>query len=307
MTGMFRRLAPILLVAWIALAAGDIVREVRGAIERNDFALGETLIRNYEAGEGITPESIEARSWLGRGALAAKRLDRAEAYAAEARKGALAQLKRRKLDAEPHLPLALGAAIEVQAFVMEGRGERGEAVEFLKRELAAWRDTSIATRIQKNIHVLSLEGKPAPPLDVKSWLGPKPPALAELRGKPVVLFFWAHWCADCKRLIPDMARLAAEYRSKGLTVIGPTRHYGYVAGGVEAGREQETRYMEAVRLEYYGPLASMPVPVSEENFVRYGSSSSPTLVFIDRRGIVQVYHPGSMTYAELVAAAKAIL
>jgi thiol-disulfide isomerase/thioredoxin len=304
---MLRRLVPILLVVWVACASEDIVRDVRLAISRHDFALGETLIRNYKAGQGITPEMIEAVSWLGRGALAAKDLDRAEAYVAEARKSALEQLKRRKLDAEPHLPLGLGASIEVQAFVLEGRGERGEAVAFLRRELAAWRDTSIVTRIQKNIHLLSLEGKAAPELDVKSWLGPKPPTLAELRGKPVVLFFWAHWCGDCKRLIPDMARLAGAYRSKGLMLIGPTQHYGYVAGGVEAGRDEETRYMEVVRRQYYGALAGMPAPVSEENFVRYGSSSSPTLVFIDRKGIVRAYHPGSMTYQELVAAVNSVL
>jgi thiol-disulfide isomerase/thioredoxin len=304
---MCRRIALAALLACFVAAAQDIVRDVRATIAQNNFEAGEALIRNYQSGQGVTPEMIEAVSWLGRGALAAKQLDRADGYAMEARKLAQAQLSRRKLDAEPHLPLALGASIEVQAFVMAGRGERGEAVAFLRRELETWRDTSIVTRIQKNIHLLSLEGKPAPTLEVKQWLGPKPMPIAQLRGKPVILFFWAHWCGDCKRLIPDVARLVAEYRSKGLVLIGPTQHYGYVAGGAEAPPEQETEYMESIRRQFYAPLADMPAPVSEANFKNYGSSSSPTLVFIDRKGIVRLYHPGSMTYPELLAGVNAIL
>jgi thioredoxin-related protein len=42
--------------------------------------------------------------------------------------------------------------------------------------------------------------------------------------------------------------------------------------------------------------------VSEANFTRYGASTTPTVVLIDRAGIVRLYHPGAMTYAELRAA-----
>ncbi len=267
-------IVPIPLLA-AAAAAQDIVADVRAAIDRNNLTLGENLIQKYKAAQGVTPEMIEAVSWLGRGALAARQLDRAGAYAERARKLALDQLKHRKLDAEPHLPLALGASIEVQAQAMAGRGERGEAVVFLKRELKSYWMTSIRARIQKNIHLLSLEGKPAPPLEVRDWLGPKPVPLDRLRGKPVVLFFWAHWCPDCKRVAPDLARLASEYASKGLLVIGPTQHYGYVSGGQDANPRQETAYIDSVRKEFYSMLATMPAPVSEENFRNYGASTTP--------------------------------
>ncbi len=96
-----------------------------------------------------TPEYLEALSWMGRGALAASELDKAEAYAKETETLAVQQLTKRPLDAEPHLPLALGAAIEVQGLVLSARGERGEAVAYLEKELAAYRGTSIRTRIQK--------------------------------------------------------------------------------------------------------------------------------------------------------------
>lgn len=46
----------------------------------------------------------------------------------------------------------------------------------------------------------------------------------------------------------------------------------------------------------------MFVPVSEKNFDTYGASTTPTIVLIDRRGIVRLYHPGAMTEAELRSA-----
>jgi thiol-disulfide isomerase/thioredoxin len=302
------RLSILLMFAFAAASsAQDLVKDVRLAIDDKNLTLADDLVKRYKATKGATPEMIEAESWLARGALGLRQLDRAEIYAAQVQKLALAQLSRRKLDAEPHLPLALGASIEVQAGVMAARGERGEAVLFLQRELKTYWTSSMRARIQKNINLLSLEGKPAPALDVSHWLGLQPVPLDRLRGKPLILFFWAHWCSDCKRVAPDLARLAATYAPKGLVVIGPTQHYGYVAGGVEAPPQQETAYIDFIRHQFYASLAAMPVPVSEENFKDYGASTTPTLVFVDRKGIVRQYHPGTMSYAEMVSAVNAIL
>jgi len=54
-----------------------------------------------------------------------------------------------------------------------------------------------------------------------------------------------------------------------------------------------------VRQERYADIITTPAPVNEENFRRYGASTTPTLVLIDRAGIVRLYHPGRMTYEEL--------
>ncbi len=87
----------------------------------------------------------------------------------------LAQLAHRKLDGDPHLPLALGAAIEVHAQVLAEQNRRDEAVVFLHDELAKWQATSIRDRVQKNINLLTLEGKPVPVLDVSQGIGPRKP------------------------------------------------------------------------------------------------------------------------------------
>jgi thioredoxin-related protein len=51
----------------------------------------------------------------------------------------------------------------------------------------------------------------------------------------------------------------------------------------------------------------MAAPLSEENFRTYGSSTSPTLVLIDKTGIVRLYNPGKMTAEELTAKIEPIL
>jgi len=283
------------------IASAQVIGDVREAIAMHDFARGEKYVQNYRAKNGVTPEWLEALSWLGRGALADKKYDQAERYSDETRKLALAELAKRKLDDERHLPIALGASMEVHAQALAARGERGEALAFLRHELDAFRATSIATRIQKNINLLTLEGKPAPPLEMTEWLGPRPVPLDRLKGRPVLLFFWAHWCGDCKREVPDLARLVSEYQSKGLVLIGPSQHYGYTAGGEDASREKETHYIDEVRTQYYAALGAMSVPLSEANFIRYGASTTPTIVLVDRGGTVQLYHPGAMPYAQLAA------
>jgi thiol-disulfide isomerase/thioredoxin len=301
----------VLAAAGLLLASGaeaqSLVREVRADIAKSDFTQAEEQIEKYRTSRGVTSEMLEALSWLGRGALGSRQLDRAESYASATHELALGLLKDRPLDADAHLPIALGAAIEVQAQVLGARGETSSAIELLERELRTYWDTSIRARIQKNIHLLSLEGKPAPALEAPEWLGPKPAPLGELKGRPVLLFFWAHWCGDCKWQSPILARLESEYGPKGLILIGPTQRYGYVAGGKDATPAEELKYIDEIRQRFYGDLAGMPVPVSQEDFRAYGASTTPTLVLIDRAGIVRLYHPGQMPYEELAPRVEAVL
>lgn len=292
----------LMLVAGTVGQAGQtrsVIADVRAAIAQQDFARGETILQAYRSAHGVTPEMLEALSWLGRGALAARQWDKAEAYAKQTYDLALSALKGRSVDQEPHLPIALGAAIEVLAHVSAERGARTEAVSFLTRELETYKDTSLSKRIQKNINLLSLEGRAAPALDLSEHLGPKPPTLEALKGKVVVLFFWAHWCPDCKIQGPILARLVAKYGPQGFTVLAPTQRFGFVAGGQAAGPNEEARYIDQVRRTSYSVLAGQPVPLSATNHERYGVSTTPTLVLVDREGIVRLYHPGRMAEEEL--------
>lgn len=273
----------------MAASGATLIDGVRESIARNDLPRAAEMIRSYRASKGITPEAVEALSWMARAELAQKNLVQADKDAQETYRLALEQMKTHPLLRSGNLQIALGGAIEVEANVLATRGQRAEAVTYLQEQLKTYYATPLRPRIQKNINVLSLEGKRAPALEHVTI-----PA-----GKPVLLFFWAHWCSDCKYEIPILARIKAEFVPKGLAFIAPTQKFGYVAGGEEASPEVEVRYIEQVRQQFYASLIDGPTLISEENFSRYGASTTPTFVLIDRNGIVRMYHPGGLTFEEL--------
>jgi thiol-disulfide isomerase/thioredoxin len=289
---------PLLLLISSA-SWGGIVENVRYALAQNNFSAAESALDSYRSQRGVDPQYIEAYSWLGRAALDEGQYDQAAAYAKQAQSLALEQLKQRSLDAEPHLPLALGAALEVESQVLAARGQKTQAVALLHSALRTYANTSIYDRLQKNLNLLSFQGKLAPVLKSEQSLGANLPSPAELKGSPVLLFFWAHWCADCKAEAPIITALRTEFAPKGLKVVGPTRYYGYTAQIEHARPSDELQYIDAVRHRFYSGLLDMPVPVSKYNFDVYGASTTPTLVLLDRTGKVAWYHPGAVPYDEL--------
>lgn len=312
---MFIRLRPTLSFAAILviillhflmpipiLAQGDLIGDVRAQLAQNSFSAAESELSSYKSQHGATPEYLEALSWMARAAASMSQWGQATAYATETRTLCEQQLSKRKLDAEPHMPVALGASYEVLAQSLDAKGQHAKAVTLLRSALTRYGNTSIRPRLQKNLNMLVLVGQPAPPLQEAQYLGPKPPTLTSLKGSPVLLFFWAHWCVDCKAEVPVIVRLRQEFARDGLVVIGPTQLYGYASQGVDATPGAERAYIESVRNRYYASLQDMPVPLSTKNFDAYGASTTPTLVILNRAGQVEMYHPGALSYGELRAA-----
>jgi thiol-disulfide isomerase/thioredoxin len=279
-----------------------LVGQVRAALNEKNFAQAEALVAAERREKGDTPEALAALSWLARAAQTDRRAADAEKFAVEAQTLAVKALGKRSADEDANLATAIGAGIEVQALVGVDRGERSSVIAFLERELATYSGTGLAKRIQKNINLLTLEGRPAPALERSEWIGSvQPPPLTDLKGKVVVLFFWAHWCPDCKTEGPILQKLYEKYRAQGLTIVAPTMRFGYVAGGKTAPPDEELRYIVQIRDQFYPWLADLPTPVSSATHQRYGVSSSPTLAIVDRSGVIRTYNPGRLTESELEA------
>jgi thiol-disulfide isomerase/thioredoxin len=300
-----RCFAILLLLSSFAFA--DIVEDVRTALAQRNFPVADSQLQAYRGQHGVDPAYLEGLSWTARAALDANQLDRADTAAKQTETLARELLRKRSLDAEPHLPIALGAAIEVQAQVLAARGQNAQAAALLRRALVSYGNTSISPRLHKNLNLLSLTAQPAPALSTSEYLGARPVALSQLKGSPVLLFFWAHWCGDCKYEGPIISRLSSEFAPKGLTILAPTQLYGYAAQGEDAKPKDEIAYIGQVWQHYYPGLQSVPVPISKANFTNYGASTTPTLVLVDRKGRVALYHPGLMQYDDLRSAIEKTL
>lgn len=143
------------------------------------------------------------------------------------------------------------------------------------------------TVLRDNHTRVSLIGESAPEIIVKHWLNSAPLSLESLRGRVVLLEFWATWCRSCVEVFPKVKRLHQEHTGKGLEVLALTRHYYTSPGPVEsAEKELEliNNYVREHGLEF-------PVGISEDATTQmtYGAVGLPTVALIDRRGTVRAF------------------
>ena len=119
----------------------------------------------------------------------------------------------------------------------------------------------------------SLEGKPAPALHVKKWFA-APRELDELRGKVVVVDFWATWCPPCMQAIPKNIQLVEKYGENDLAFIGVHDSHRGVHAIPDVIRGYNINY--AVAVDDNG-----------KSVRAWRLAFWPTYVILDRRGIVR--------------------
>jgi thiol-disulfide isomerase/thioredoxin len=124
-----------------------------------------------------------------------------------------------------------------------------------------------------------------PELVGDQWIEQQPVKLSELRGKVVLLDFWAPWCGPCRYTLPNMARWQNEFKAKGLVILGVTKYYG------RSDQKPVTPAEELVYLRAFRKRNGLPygfvVSDSNTNEFNYGVSAIPTSFLIDRKGAVR--------------------
>jgi peroxiredoxin len=106
----------------------------------------------------------------------------------------------------------------------------------------------------------------------------RPVRMASLRGKVVLVDFWASWCAPCRQELPVLERLYKRYRDQGLVIVG-----------VNVDRERSN--MDAFVRRFH---LTFPVVHDAAHRVadRYGPRTMPSSYLVDRGGVVRYVHQG---------------
>jgi cytochrome c biogenesis protein CcmG/thiol:disulfide interchange protein DsbE len=94
-------------------------------------------------------------------------------------------------------------------------------------------------------------------------------SLSKFKGKIVILNFWATWCPPCKKEIPELNKIYAEYKDKGIEIIGITLDKP----------EKVKEFMEKQNIDYPVVIGSREISKDYGNIV-----SIPTLFIIDKQG-----------------------
>ena len=125
----------------------------------------------------------------------------------------------------------------------------------------------------------------------------KPVALESFRGKPLIVNFWARWCAPCRKEIPELIRIHDRQAKQGLVVLGI---------GLEDKAESVRDFMKAYEMNY-------PVLLAREKGIELmqalGNSKAglPFTIAINRKGEIVASKLGPISKAELDSASELVL
>jgi thiol-disulfide isomerase/thioredoxin len=182
------------------------------------------------------------------------------------------------------------------ALIEKQKGNLDSAVATLRKAVAELKDTVDVRALESTLKLIDLIGQPAPALFAETWLNSRPLKLNDLKGKVVLVDFWAPWCAPCRAVIPTLVDEYRNKKDKGLVILGYTRLYGHYRddllqlGKVEPKDEIRLtgNFLKRYKMEY-------PVAIAQDKtgFNAYFITGIPTLIFIDKNGNVADFKIGS--------------
>ena len=132
-------------------------------------------------------------------------------------------------------------------------------------------------------------GDPAPPLKVSKWLQGEEVKGFE-PGKVYVVEFWATWCGPCIAFMPHLAELQAEYKDKGVTVIG------FTARDI-LGKPDHTEEMVAAFVKKRGPKLKYTFAYADDGATvdawmkAAGREGIPCTFVVDKAGTDRLHRP----------------
>jgi peroxiredoxin len=125
--------------------------------------------------------------------------------------------------------------------------------------------------------------------------------LSQYKGKTVVLEFFATWCPHCQNDAPMMNKLNADYKDKGVVMLG--------VNGSQFGRNYESKDTSPVTIDdikWFRDSFTVTFPLLFDPNVtaglNYGIKGYPTVFMIDKNGVIASQPPYPFAYTDLTAA-----
>jgi thiol-disulfide isomerase/thioredoxin len=150
----------------------------------------------------------------------------------------------------------------------------------------------ILRRLKDREKHYKLLGETAPELtDIDRWLPGNAQTLASMRGKVVLLDFWATWCVPCIDAFPSLIEWYQTFQKDGLEILGVTKYHGQ-AEGFPVDNAAEIEFLQRFKRGHRVPY-SFVVAKHTGNQLTYGATAIPTAVLIDRKGIIRYIETGA--------------
>jgi peroxiredoxin len=117
--------------------------------------------------------------------------------------------------------------------------------------------------------------------------------LTDLKGKVVLVNFWATWCESCQVEIPWLVEFQKEYDARGLVVIGISMD--------DHGWKSVRPWLKEKKVNY-------PIVIGKEALGKqYGLDGMPLTALVDREGRIADVHPGLVDKAATQQKIRALL
>ena len=146
----------------------------------------------------------------------------------------------------------------------------------LECTVAVWQSLSSSTPVQANLKP-ETDRKPAPDFALEDANG-REVKLSSLKGKVILVNFWATWCEGCQVEIPWLVEFQKKYQASGFVVIGVSMD--------DDGWKSVKPWLKEKKVNY-------PIVIGSDELGRqYGLEGMPLTALIDRDGKLAATHPG---------------